>query len=206
MKIFIAIVAIVFIILASIQIFALKGQRNIETYPYTLEKKYEYFEIRNYEATLFTSVKIPSKKFKESSSNGFRILAGYIFGANEKNQKIPMTSPVSMSLEDTMTTMMFMVPNEFNLETLPEPNQQEVKFHTEPARRVAAITFGGWSNDEKLEKYKGQLKAALKKEGIAYFEKFYFFGYNAPYEMINRKNEIIVELNDEINQMNKRHD
>jgi hypothetical protein len=198
MKIFITIVAVVFIILASIQIFELTGQSNIETYPYTLEKKYEDFEVRNYEATLFTSVKIPSNKFKESSRNGFRILAGYIFGANEKNQKIAMTSPVSMSLEDTMT-MMFMVPKEFNLETLPKPNKQGVKFRSEPAKRVAAITFAGWSNDKKIEKYKNQLKEALKKEGIAYSKKFYFFGYNAPYEMMNRKNEIIVELNDKMN-------
>ena len=45
-----------------------------------------------------------------------------------------------------------------------------------------------------IEKYKQKLKSALDSEGIAHTDKFYFFGYNAPYEVFNRKNEVIVEL------------
>ena len=41
----------------------MKGQRNIETYPYVVQKKYDLFEIRNYEATLFTTVKLATKKY-----------------------------------------------------------------------------------------------------------------------------------------------
>jgi hypothetical protein len=58
---------------------------------------------------LFTAVKLSTKEFKEASSQGFSILAGYIFGGNKENEKIAMTSPVTMSLEDSMTVM-FMVP------------------------------------------------------------------------------------------------
>ena len=47
----------------------------------------------------------------------------------------------------------------------------------------------------KIEKYKQDLKAALEKEGIEYSNKFYFFGYNAPFEIFNRKNEVLVEIN-----------
>jgi effector-binding domain-containing protein len=87
-----------------------------------------------------------------------------------------------------------MVPKKLNKETLPKPNQSGIEFKEEPAKLIAAITFGGWTNDEKIEKYKQKLKAALNAEGIKYTDKFYFFGYNAPYEVINRKNEVIVEL------------
>ena len=59
---------------------------------------------------------------------------------------------------------------------------------------MAAITFGGWASDEKIEKYKQQLKAALTAAGITYTNRFYFLGYNPPFEIINRKNEIIVEF------------
>ena len=69
-----------------------------------------------------------------------------------------------------------------------------LKFHEEPEKRVAAISFGGWADDEKIEKYKKQLIKALEAEGIAYTNRFYFLGYNAPYEVLRRKNEIIVEL------------
>ena len=118
------IIAILFVIILMavviVQVYFVFGQRNIETYPYEVKKKYDRFEIRSYEATLFTTVKLSIKGFKNSSSKGFSILAGYIFGNNERSEKISMTSPVSMSLEDS-TTMMFMVPKKFNKEMLPKP-------------------------------------------------------------------------------------
>jgi hypothetical protein len=189
-SILLGIIAIVFV---GIQLFSLKSQKNIETYPYVVNKKYDQFEIRSYKATLFTSVKLSTKKYKEASSKGFSILAGYIFGNNNRNEKIAMTSPVSMSLKDS-TTMMFMVPKKYKKETLPQPNLSKIKFKEEPAKTVAAINFNGWANDKKIKKYKQKLKDALDKEGILYKNRFQFLGYNAPYEVFNRKNEIIVEL------------
>jgi hypothetical protein len=191
MKIGLILLGVVFIAFVVIQLFALKSQRNIETYPYVINKKFNTFEIRSYEETLFTSVKLTG--YKNSSSKGFSILAGYIFGGNERNEKISMTSPVAMTLEDSMT-MMFMVPKDLKKEMLPKPNQSLIEFKEEPAKTVAAISFSGWANDKKIEKYKQKLKSALDAEGIAYADRFYFLGYNAPYEVFNRKNEVIVEL------------
>ena len=191
----IAIIALGVILLAfiCIQLYFIHLQRNIETYPYVVKKKYQQVEIRSYETTLFTSVRLSTKGYKNSASQGFSILAGYIFGNNERNEKIAMTSPVSMSLEDTMT-MMFMVPKKFKKDMLPKPNQTGIEFKQEPAKILAAITFSGWAYDTKIEKYKQDLKAVLDTEGIKYTNQFYFFGYNAPYEVFNRKNEVIVEL------------
>ncbi len=193
MKIILILLAVILIAFVVIQLFLMKSQSNIETYPYSIIKKYGTFEIRNYEETLFTSVKLSTSGYKNSSSKGFSILAGYIFGGNERNEKISMTSPVSMSLEDSMT-MMFMVPKGIKKEMLPKPNDSIIEFKNEPAKTLAAISFGGWANDKKIEEYKQKLKSALEVEGIAYSDRFYFFGYNAPYEVFNRKNEIIVEL------------
>jgi len=196
MKVLLILLGILFLIFIIVQLFAMSGQRNIEMYPYVVDKEYDTFEIRSYEASLFTSVQLSTKEYKEASSKGFSILAGYIFGGNETNEKIAMTSPVTMSLEDSMT-MMFMVPKKFNKETLPQPNQSQIEFREEPAKTVAAISFGGWSSDQKIEKYKEQLKTALDAEDIPYTNRFYFLGYNPPYEVLNRKNEIIVELESE---------
>ena len=193
MKITMILLAIILTAFTAVQLYLINGQRNIERYPYVVNKKYKQFETRTYETTLFTSVKLSTKGYKNSSSKGFSILAGYIFGNNERNEKIAMTSPVSMSLEDS-TTMMFMVPKKFNKDMLPKPNQSGIEFKEEPAKTVAAIGFGGWANDAKIEKYKRRLKAALDAEGIKYSNRFYFLGYNAPFEVFNRKNEIIVEL------------
>ena len=59
---------------------------------------------------------------------------------------------------------------------------------------MAVVTFGGWANAAKIERYKTTLTKALDQAGIPYTNRFYFFGYNAPYEVFNRKNEVVVEL------------
>jgi hypothetical protein len=197
MKIVYIILGIVILAFIVIQVYALKSQNDIEMYPYTVKKKYDGFEVRSYDASLFTSVKLSTNQYKNASSTGFRILAGYIFGGNDRNENIAMTSPVAMSLEDSMT-MMFMVPKKYKKETLPQPNQSQIQFTEEPAKVVAAITFGGWTNDEKIAEYKQKLITALDKEGIPYTNKFYLLGYNPPFELVNRRNEVIVELQSDV--------
>ena len=193
MKILLIILGVILGLIVIVQVFAFNGRKNIESYSYQVVKKYKDFEIRNYEASLFTTVKLSSKGYKDTSRKGFSILAGYIFGDNDKNKKIAMTSPVAMSLEDSVT-MMFMVPREFDKKTLPKPNQSQINFVEEPAKKIAAISFTGWANEEKIAKYQKKLKLILEIENISYTNQFYFFGYNPPYEIFNRKNEVIVEL------------
>jgi len=170
-----------------------KNDPGIESYPYKVISKDDKVEIRQYEPALFTSVKLSGNEYSEESSNGFRVLAGYIFGDNAENEKIAMTSPVSMSLEDSME-MMFMVPAEYKKEDLPVPTDKNIKFIEQPAKVMAAISFGGWSNDDKIEKYQKELTNHLDEINIKYTDRFYFYGYNAPYEVINRRNEVLVEL------------
>lgn len=193
MKILLILLGLLLVVFIGVQLYFLNTQRTIETYPYQVEQKFDQFEIRQYEATLFTSVKVPSSDYKKSSGQGFSILAGYIFGKNEQKEKIAMTAPVAMSLEDSMT-MMFMVPKERKKANLPKPDAEQINFTEMPAKRVAAIGFGGWANDENIKKYKAKLIAALEAKGIEHTDRFYFLGYNAPFEVFNRRNEIIVDL------------
>lgn len=193
MKILLGIFGIILILFVISQLFFLNSQRNIETYAYKIIDTYETFDIRQYEASLFTSVEIPSNNYRETSSKGFSILAGYIFGANDKEEKIAMTSPVAMSLKDS-TTMLFLVPKKYTRDNLPTPNDSSIEFKNIPEKRVAAISFCGWASDSKIASFKKKLIAALNTKGIQHTDNFYFLGYNAPMEVFNRKNEIIVEL------------
>lgn len=169
------------------------NRRKIETYPYTVLKTLGAIEIREYEASLFTSVTIPSNEYRTASSKGFSILGGYIFGGNHRNEKIAMTSPVAMSLEDSMTVM-FMVPKGVEKESLPNPHSSAIRFREEPSKIMATITFGGWANDRRIEKYKQKLVKALNSAGVPHTNHYYIFGYNPPYDILNRKNEVVVEL------------
>jgi hypothetical protein len=180
-------------IMALAQVFISNSTAQTEQRKYQILKKYENFEIRKYEPALFSSVKLGKKSYSESSSEGFRILAGYIFGDNEKKEKISMTSPVTMELGDT-SKMMFMVPKSHDMESLPNPSNSKIVFEKQSEKIVAAIRFDGWANDKKIEKYQSILKTALAKEKIAYNNKFAFLGYNPPYDLVNRRNEVIVEL------------
>ena len=193
MKIILSIFGIILILFVISQLFFLNSQRTIETYAFTIIDSYETIEIRQYEASLFTSVQMPSNNYRKTSSKGFSILAGYIFGGNDKEEKIAMTSPVAMSLKDS-TTMLFLVPKKYTRDNLPVPNDSSIEFKDMPEKRVAAISFGGWASDSKIAAFKSKLITALNTKGIEYTDNFYFLGYNAPMEVFNRKNEVIVEL------------
>ena len=148
MKIILSIFGIILILFVISQLFFLNSQRNIETYAFTIIDSYETIEIRQYEASLFTSVQMPSNNYRKTSSKGFSVLAGYIFGGNDKEEKIAMTSPVTMSLKDS-TTMLFLVPKKYTRDNLPVPNDSSIEFKNVPEKKVAAISFGGWANDSK---------------------------------------------------------
>ena len=193
MKIILSIFGIILVLFVISQLFFLNSQRNIETYAFTIIDSYETIEIRQYEASLFTSVQMPSNNYRKTSSKGFSVLAGYIFGGNDKEEKIAMTSPVTMSLKDS-TTMLFLVPKKYTRDNLPVPNDSSIEFKDVPEKKVAAISFGGWANDSKIASFKKKLIGVLNSKGIKYTDNFYFLGYNAPMEVFNRKNEIIVEL------------
>lgn len=193
MKYLVVTIVLAFVLFSIVQLFSMSAQKEIESYPYEVVKEYKNFEIRNYEESLFTSIKLTTNKYEQASSKGFSILAGYIFGGNDRQEKIAMTSPVTMSLEDTMT-MMFMVPRDLDRDKLPTPDQKAIEFVEVPSKKMAAIRFGGWTSTEKIEKHKAKLIAALEEEGISHGNNFYYFGYNPPYEVTNRRNEVLVEL------------
>lgn len=183
----------ILILTAIAQFFISRSTQKTEQHNYEVIKKYDQFEVRKYDPALFSSVKLSKKGYKASASEGFRILAGYIFGNNESNEKIAMTSPVVMEMGDT-TKMKFMVPKGYNLNNLPNPTNSNIVFEKQEEKIIAAIRFDGWADDEKIEKYTTILKNELLKEKISFINKFSFLGYNPPYEVINRRNEIVVEL------------
>jgi hypothetical protein len=193
MKILFVIIILVVSVVTMAQVYISKYSSRTEQHKYEVIKSYDKFEIRRYVPALFSSVILEKKGYKENSGEGFRILAGYIFGGNESNEKIAMTSPVAMELGDT-SKMMFMVPESYQLENLPTPNNSKIVFEKKEEKIMAAIQFSGWADDEKIEKYKLILINELEKEKLLSNGKFTFLGYNAPFELTNRRNEITVEL------------
>lgn len=181
------------VLVVASQVWAKSVSANIETHPYKIIQAYEGFEIRKYAPANFSYVTMNSDDYDEVSSKGFRELAGYIFGGNEEQAEIAMTSPVTMEMDETIT-MKFMIPSKYRLSELPEPNSKLVHFKHEPEKTVAAIEFGGYADDTKIQLFEEILTKLLKKEGIQHQGDFSFLGYNSPFEFFNRRNEVIVEV------------
>ena len=192
MKTFIIILIAIIVLFFGTQIYFIMAKT--ETQPYQVIKKEKDFEIRKYPPATMATVSMDAKSYKELSSTGFRKLASFIFGGNQAQKSIAMTSPVHMDINDSQSSMSFVMPSEYNRDNLPKPDNSEIKIETTAEEYVAAIQFGGYANDEDIKKYADQLENSLKLNGIEYFGNFRFLGYNAPYQVLDRKNEIIVSI------------
>jgi hypothetical protein len=181
----------------------------IEEPKYSVVRQYDGFEIREYAPYLVAEVVVPGPS-EEAGNQGFRILAGYIFGKNKGERKIAMTAPVAqapapakieMTAPVTQTAasggyvVQFAMPSEYTLETLPEPLDPQVKLKEVPAGRFAVIRYSGtWSERnyvEHLEKLERGVEAAgLRTTGSPIYSR-----YNAPFvPWFMRRNEIWLKL------------
>jgi hypothetical protein len=165
-----------------------------ETQAYRIIKTEKDFEIRLYPPATMATILMNAKTYKELSSTGFRKLASYIFGGNNANKSIAMTTPVHMNINDNQSSMSFVMPANYNKDNLPKPNDSAINIKTTTEEYIAAIQFGGYANDEEIKTYTAKLETALKSKGMEYYGNFRFLGYNAPYQFWGRRNEIIVSI------------
>ena len=166
----------------------------IEKQKYRVVKKEKEFEIRFYPPAIFASTRSAAKSYRDLGKSGFRKIAGYIFGNNEKSARIAMTAPVHMDINEKESSMSFVMPSEYTLDKLPCPADARVELHESPAVYMAAIKFGGFANDQKIRQYADQLLKALNSEGIKSIGNPIFLGYNSPYELIGRRNEVAITI------------
>lgn len=166
-----------------------------ETQTYKVIKAEEEFEIRYYPSVTMAMITSSAKTYRELGSSGFTKLAGYIFGGNKDKKQIAMTSPVHMDIGDSASSMSFVMPSNYNKDNLPLPNNSDVTIKTSDEEYVAAIRFGGFASNDNIKKYTTMLENALKKHHLSYYGNFRFLGYNPPYQLFGRRNEIIVTLN-----------
>lgn len=168
---------------------------SIETPDYQVIKKLGEVEIRHYPTMTVAKTLLPSGSYKENSNKGFRTIANYIFGNNEANQKIAMTAPVVMDMSDS-PSMYFVMPRKYGKDQLPKPGSDAVQLDEVGEKTLAVIRFGGYSDDEKIEKHRQQLETILKENDIQTKGGYLYMGYNAPWDFINRRNEVAIEVVD----------
>jgi hypothetical protein len=194
MKMLIIIPAVIILLTVLLQSFTIMSKNKTEEQKYTVIKKFKEFEIRFYPSATIATINSSAKTYKDLSGPGFRKLAGYIFGGNETNAKISMTSPVQMDINDSVSTMSFVMPSAYAKDDLPKPNDSDVHIKNTADEYVAVIRFGGYASDEDLKFYSEKLQNLLKENRIASFRNYRFLGYNPPFQFIGRRNEIIFAV------------
>jgi len=148
-----------------------------------------------YPSAVMAIINSSAKSYKELANQGFRTLAGNIFGCNEGDTKISMTSPVHMDINDSISAMSFVIPSTNTESTLPRPNDPNVILQKSSEEYVAVIRFGGFASDKHLKFYTEKLHNILIEKGITSYGHYRFLGYNPPFQLFGRRNEIIVSVN-----------
>jgi len=179
-----------------------------ETPKYSVSRKQNEFEIRQYPTYIQAEVTVDENNYKSAIEKGFNLLAGYIFGNNISRQKIEMTTPVQASQSEkiamttpvTVTgassyTVAFIMPAEYTLETLPQPKDTRVHFMRLPARSLAAIRFSGFFRQDTIQKNKQRLNHWLAEQGLETEGDFIVAGYNPPWVPgFLARNEVLIQL------------
>jgi hypothetical protein len=99
-----------------------------------------------------------------------------------------------MSGNEKLNTMSFVLPSEMEFDKLPEPKDKRVLLHKSKPMYTASVRFGGYANESEIAKHREKLAEILKQLKIQHTGQFEFLGYNSPYQMINRRNEVQVEI------------
>ncbi len=215
----------IYIIIAFIVIIALWSiwgflGSNVEQADYSVVKQINDYEIREYPAHIVAQTTVEGS-YEESLINGFRILAGYIFGGNKKRKKIAMTAPVvaqkhvvaqkeagSKSSESIAMTapviatnkgasqiISFGMPRSYTLETLPIPNDPRIKIVMIPAKKFAVMRFSWYRSDARVKSRQKKLLSALARDGVATKGSVAYAGYNAPWTPPwMMRNEVLIEV------------
>jgi len=152
------------------------------------------YQLREYVATNWVTTSMTGVSLDEASSEMFMKLFAYISGANEGHVKITMTSPVIVRIipgqgpacENNFTMSFFCVPDK----TPPKPTASDVTLTSLPSLRAYVRSFGGWANEKDDIKEASELAASLPASA-SYVKDFYYYGgYDAPFTIFNRHNEI----------------
>jgi hypothetical protein len=181
----------------------------IEEPKYTVVRHDAGFEIREYAPYLVAEVLVPGPA-ERAGNQGFRILAGYIFGKNTGERRIAMTAPVIQTRAPTKIPMtapvmqtavhgeflvQFTMPGNYTLASLPEPTDPRVALRQVPGGRYAVIRYSGTWSERNYQRHLEELEREVQAAGLRTTGAPIYARYNPPFvPWFMRRNEIWLKL------------
>ena len=180
-----------------------------EEAPYTVIKTDDIFELREYAPQLLAEI-IVDGDLEDAGNKAFRPLFRYISGDNTSRGKIAMTAPVSQEPTGEKISMTapvsqqrvqgkwavsFMMPASYTMETLPTPDDPNIKLRQVPARRVAVVRYSGFWSEEKYLFNKEKLETWIRENRFTVEGEPVWARYNPPFTLwFMRRNEILIPV------------
>jgi effector-binding domain-containing protein len=184
----------------------------VEESQYRLISKAGNFELRDYPPYIVAETEVDGK-LEDAGNKAFKKLFDYISGNNRSKEKIAMTAPVSQkpsSEKIAMTTpvrqqqteggwtVSFTMPKEYTMETLPTPENPDVKLRQIPARRMASVRYSGTWSEERYRQYLQKLESWIDNKGFKIQGEPVWARYNPPFTpWFLRRNEILIPVDSE---------
>ncbi len=151
----------------------------VEQPDYTIVENQGTIEIRDYAPMIAAETSVEGER-TAAIGEGFRRIAGYIFGDNapreqiamtapvqqQKGSKIAMTAPVQQQGAKGTWNVRFIMPKQWTMETLPAPIDTRVKLVPMPARRFAVIRFSGSAGEDMLDAKTKELQDFVRARGM----------------------------------------
>ena len=186
--------------------------RAVEEPKFVVTRQLDGVEVREYAPYIVAEVVVPGHA-SDAGNQGFKLLAGYIFGKNKGERKISMTAPVTQTAQPAtpqkieMTApvtrtateggyvVQFVMPAEFTLETLPEPVDSQVHLKAMPGSRFGVIKYSGFWSQSNYDTHLATLRKTLEAAGLATTGEPIYSRYDPPWTpWFMRRNEIWLKL------------
>ncbi len=181
---------------------------DVEQAKYTVVETHGDIEIRDYMPAIVAEVEVAGER-ESAISQGFRLIAGYIFGDNKSTQKVAMTAPVIQQPSEkiamtapviqqgdgTAWKVRFVMPASYTLESLPKPNNPLVKLIAVDERRFVVIRFSGLAGEKSLKTHTASLEGFIAEKGLHALSSPCYAFYNPPWTLpFLRHNEVMMEI------------
>jgi len=169
---------------------------------YEVEARHGRLEVRRYDARVEASTSVAARTFDDALAEGFRRLAGYIFGGNHAHQKLAMTAPVTSEAVKMVTpgvgetyTISFVMPAGRSMFSLPHPSDTNIELHRIATHTIAALAFRGKATAELVRERERELLALVQRAGLTPIGEPRFAGFDPPWTLPwLRRNEVWVEI------------
>ena len=170
----------------------------IESLAFNVVNTSNNIEVRRYAPHLLATVRVTGD-FDDAGSVAFRPLFDFISGDNASKEKIAMTAPVLQQpdSESGRWLVSFVMPSDFDRESLPVPSSDVVIVSEQPPMRMAVLQYrGGWFHS-RYRDTEEKLIGAMSDMSLTACGETRGARHDPPFmPWFMRKNEILIPLCD----------